>query len=451
MTDMKKLIYTLAIAAIAAGCTEDFTDWAQPVTQPDDAAPVEIAFSAANASAIDFSTLASETVQIFVPSISAEGLSGVTYKVMLGGSESLVADASGTVEAAALKAAVENLYGKRPEIHEIPAAIEAIALIDGVGYKKTAAATVTVTLSAPFISSAYYLIGDVNGWDVSGGEQFSHSGRDVYDDPVFTLTVEIASAPSYWKISPKENHDAASWDAVGEASILGVAEDGSTSLSGSLATGNPGAAQIEEAGLYKFTINMMDYTYEIVKLEFSEFLWAPGNHNGWGFGEKAALYGPNFDGFYSGFLALDGEFKLTPAPNWDSDFGAGSGEGLLAQPAGNLYAAPGFYFMQVDLAQMTYSLTEITGFSIIGSVYGNWDADADMTFDAETSSFTFTGELSAGEYKFRANYDWGINLGGSEDSLWADGANLVLAEDGTYTIVLYPTYNGDSHCTVAKQ
>lgn len=455
---MKKLLYTIAIALLAGGCTEDFTDWAQLEPNPEDAAPVEISFSVAAASSIDFNAVSGETVQIIVPSISAEGLSSVTYGVTLSdpesaGAESLVADASGNVEAAALRTAIENLYGKRPVEHVMSAAVEAVAVIDGVAYKKTGATTVTATLSAPFISEEYYLLGDMNEWNLAGDVKFSNGGGDVYDNPVFTVTCEVTAehVPCYWKIAPKENHDAESWDPVGEASILGVAVDGDTSLKGNLVSDNAQAGKIEDAGIYRFSINMMDYTYEITKLEFGEFLYVPGNHQGWAIEAAPALRGAKFDGVYTGYMALDGEFKFTPAQNWDNDYGVGNDEGTLVAKGGNLSADAGFYHIEANLADLKYTLTKVETFSLIGPAVGGWETDVDMTYDPETETFSYTGEFVPGEFKFRVNHGWDFDFGGSLESLSQGGPNLSVTEAGTYTLVLTPTYDGDSHCTMTKQ
>ena len=455
---MKKLLYTIAVALLAGGCTEDFTDWAQLEPNPEDAAPVEISFSVAAASSIDFNAVSGETVQIIVPSISAEGLSSVTYGVTLSdpesaGAESLVADASGNVEAAALRTAIENLYGKRPVEHVMSAAVEAVAVIDGVAYKKTGATTVTATLSAPFISEGYYLLGDMNEWNLAGDVKFSNGGGDVYDNPVFTVTCEVTTAPCYWKIAPKENHDAESWDPVGEASILGVAVDGDTSLKGNLVSDNAQAGKIEAAGIYRFSINMMDYTYEITKLEFREFLYVPGNHQGWAIESAPALRGAKFDGVYTGYMALDGEFKFSTAQNWNEPaYGKGSAEDALDANGGNLSAdEAGFYHIEANLADLKYTLTKVETFSLIGPAVGGWETDVDMTYDPETKTFSYTGEFVPGEFKFRVNHGWDFDFGGSLESLSQGGPNLSVTEAGTYTIVLYPTYDGDSHCTVTKQ
>jgi hypothetical protein len=76
-----------------------------------------------------------------------------------------------------------------------------------------------------------------------------------------------------------------------------------------------------------------------------------------------------------------------------------------------------------------------------------------MTWNAADETWTLTTELTAGELKFRANDGWDINLGGdSIDDLVENGANLQIAEAGTYTITLYTTRSASNkiYCTIAK-
>ena len=39
-------------------------------------------------------------------------------------------------------------------------------------------------------------------------QAFNHSDKDVYDDPIFTVSFETTKADQYWKIIPKKNVDA---------------------------------------------------------------------------------------------------------------------------------------------------------------------------------------------------------------------------------------------------
>jgi hypothetical protein len=76
-----------------------------------------------------------------------------------------------------------------------------------------------------------------------------------------------------------------------------------------------------------------------------------------------------------------------------------------------------------------------------------------MTWNAADETWTITTALSAGELKFRANDGWDINLGGdSTDDLVENGANLQIAEAGTYTITLYASRatSDKIYCTLTK-
>ena len=51
-------------------------------------------------------------------------------------------------------------------------------------------------------------------------------------------------------------------------------------------------------------------------------------------------------------------------------------------------------------------------------------------------TWTGTIAMTAGEYKFRFNNGWDINLGGSLDKLQFDGSNITIDEAGTYDVIL---------------
>ena len=72
-----------------------------------------------------------------------------------------------------------------------------------------------------------------------------------------------------------------------------------------------------------------------------------------------------------------------------------------------------------------------------------------MTWNASEGCWQVTTTLTDGEFKFRANADWGINLGGTVDDLAQDGANISVSA-GTYTVKLFAerTNNEKIYCTV---
>jgi CubicO group peptidase (beta-lactamase class C family) len=81
----------------------------------------------------------------------------------------------------------------------------------------------------------------------------------------------------------------------------------------------------------------------------------------------------------------------------------------------------------------------IPKWGIIGTVTpNNWDADQPMTYDEASKTWKITLNLKAGEFKFRANGNWNMNLGDTKGDgvLKSDGDNLKLAAEGNYTISL---------------
>ena len=80
------------------------------------------------------------------------------------------------------------------------------------------------------IYPSYYLIGDFCGWDLSKMVQLKHSDADVYDDPIFSIVVEVP-ANCYWKVANNLAFEQQSWDG---AYYWGPAEDGDENLVGKL-------------------------------------------------------------------------------------------------------------------------------------------------------------------------------------------------------------------------
>lgn len=91
--------------------------------------------------------------------------------------------------------------------------------------------------------------------------------------------------------------------------------------------------------------------------------------------------------------------------------------------------------------------------SIIGTATpNNWDADLPMTYEEASKTWKITLNLKAGEFKFRANGDWRINLGDTKGNgvLKSDGDNLKLAVTGNYTVTLSLNAAGNYTYTLVK-
>ena len=299
------------------------------------------------------------------------------------------------------------------------------------------------------IEDGYYLIGTADDWSVanSGAFKFSHSDQSPYDDPVFSLVIDItqeqAEAGWWWKIIPQSTYDNGDWmDA--DYSQFGVEENGADALTGMLVPKlngvDPGAGQFNHAGRWMLTINMEDMTFEFTNAV--EFLYTPGDANGWNQLASQLLSTTDFMN-YSGYAVLSpGGFKFSTQPNWDGvNYGDGGAEGVLSTDggAGNLTVPGlGLYWCNVNISALTYSTTMIETIGLIGSaVETGWDASMPMTPSADYLTWTGEFKLTGGqEFKFRANNGWDINLGGQYGDLVQGGDNLPVAEDGTYTVTL---------------
>ena len=97
------------------------------------------------------------------------------------------------------------------------------------------------------------------------------------------------------------------------------------------------------------------------------------------------------------------------------------------------------YELTANIDELTMKMTK-HDWSIVGSAVAgdtSWGTDYDLTWNPETKVLEGTFELAAGEFKFRADKKWDINLGGNseEGGLKKDGDNIAV-EAGTYYITL---------------
>lgn len=195
------------------------------------------------------------------------------------------------------------------------------------------------------------------------------------------------------------------------------------------------------------------------KVEYAK-LSVPGSHQGWDpLNYNQALYATDKDhpDIYTGYVYMDAgtEFKIADgqkgqdeqedkwAINW------GSSDGYNLEPGGsNIYMSEsGCYYITVDLANLTI-MWEKRDWSVVGDAVGGWDNDVDLVYDKDNNFFRATINFVEGNFKFRANHNWDINLGkdptGDDYDLAQNGDN-ISALPGEYTVTLsfvdgYPTY-----------
>lgn len=437
---MKKILSILGIGLLLASCTDDYTDWAQPISNGAED-PVSVSISASPASAINFATETAEKVKLFSASVNEPDGATATYTAAItneDGSSSIDIEVDEDLYAktADLEKAVYALWGRRPVARTIPVNVVGHVVVNGASFATKATTTLTATPNAPEIEDAYYITGTVNGWDNTNTTyMLSNGGDDAYENPVFTVMIpgEAVTGDIEFKVTPKSGLG-------GDWSKCLTAADTEGTFATNNAGGNLLVKYVEGAKFYRISFNMMEQTWSGVGLKFGEFFYEIGNESGWSVSH--ALYGPASDGKYKGYYYLNGEFKFKPnADNWDNDL-ENDGEWKLADNGGPNCPDPGagFYEINLDAAALTYMLNKIESVSMIGG-FNEWGADLEMTYNTEEGCWEVTTDQVSGEYKFRANHDWGINWGGDVNGLTQDGANLTI-DAGTHTFKLFLSYNG---------
>ncbi|MCF0066922.1 DUF5115 domain-containing protein [Prevotella copri] len=476
---MKKLsLYiSIALAGLFMGsCSEDFKDWADPQTNPQEDAITIPGFTATAAQAIDFASVTTDSVNTFSLSSAAlpEGftLGNARIELTPQGVENATKttvntslDGKGAV--ADLASVVESAYGKRPTARTFDAQVYVNAIKEGQAVLIDAGKiNLVMTPKAPFIDAAYYLVGDmfttddVNGWNtISDKQKFKHSDKDVYEDPIFTITFETTKADQYWKIIPKANVDAGNTDASA-AGVVGPKVDGEDSMTGSLTNSDAKAGKIAKAGKYKLTLDMMDYSYTIEEVNYDPFIYFIGSTDGWKSSDQKLALVDEAKGVYTGYVYVADpneaglQFKFQRvAGSWDNEINAGTfntfSDAATPNENGNIgvNAGEGVYYFDVNLGEGTIKATKVKTMGIIGQFNG-WSSDAVMTWNAEEYCFEATKVgVTADGWKFRVNGGWDINLGGSLNNLTAGGDNITVAGN---TVKLYPTRktNDKIYCTV---
>ena len=448
-------------------CTEDYTDWANPQSNPEEEA---VAFGNGSVAPVDVINLADVTGdKVKVASIVAPTSTKDTYtpsfKINFDG-QSFDIDADGNMAKADLVNYITGKWGKRPTERDIDATLDAWQSNGSTAAKMATSETFQVKAipEAPFIDAAYYLVGDmfnveavgdaaaIDGWNtVSAKQAFKHSDKDVYDDPVFTITFETTKADQYWKIIPKKNIDA---DDLWAPGVVGPKVDGDDSMTGALTNGDAKAGKIAKAGKYKLTINMMDYSYTIEEVNYDPFIYFIGSTDGWSSSDQKLALVDDAKGVYTGFVYIANpngaglQFKFQRvAGSWDNEINAGAFVnfgGAATNEGGNfgVNAGEGVYYFDVNLSEGTIKATKVETMGMVGGFQDPvWQEKAPlpMTWNKDEYCFEVTnaGIADGVEWKFNVNKSWDISLGGTINELIVGSqTNLKVAGN---TIKLYPT------------
>lgn len=464
----KTLLYSLAaMASLAlASCAGDYDDWANPQANEQEASAAKYGVTFANGSEAEGS-MADEDgiINLVTVNSSDANVSGFTLKDLKVNGEAINGTMIGNsvqVSASELEKLVCDQNKSRASVArdlkvETQVSIN-LASGDAVSFTTKGKTTgkFTPTATPPLDEKGYYMLGQVNGneWDAK-----SPVWMTKMSDGVYQLKVTTEKDKNYFKFYEGSKWDeSGNWDVINKG-VMGCEKDGCEDASGTIyytgdSWGTPQSMVIAGAGTWIVTLDMNNLSYFVGK----PVLYMKGDANGWdGYDYLSGEDGVKFTGFM--YLNQNG-FKFTTAPDW-SGTGYGANFDTAPDAANIVITEPaGYYQVDVDLSEKTYTLTPITSIGIIGSASPNgWDSDVDMTYvpyNKDTKEVNGYWEvknitLSAGEIKFRANDGWDISWGGELDHLTTKNGGNITVEAGTYDIKLYAWAEGFAKCVMTKK
>lgn len=438
---MKKFnIFLIAAVSLGFASCEDKSDLGIAQVNPQLPALEATGLTVSGApSSVNLDATVNQTIKV-INTDNMENLpenASVVYQMQLGADEnyskSVLLDVTdGAVSSDKWEDFVLDNFGKSPLAVENYIRFAAYVLNEGelvrlggadTWYMPTKVAVTPVDLKLDVENAYSLVVGD-------NKIEFTHSDAHPYDDPKFSLIVEVAAdaLPYEWMIAPES--------ASASSGYYGVAEGTDpTALSGKLALGGAKGV-INAEGKYSISVNMLDKTYSIMKLVAPQvdYLYTPGPANGWSFDNNMLLKNNN-DQTFSGYVYVDTEFKLTAGPSWDQNWGLDNN--VMTSGGTNIKVDPsGLYYVAANFNNMTLGVTEITRIGVIGDFNG-WGSDVALTPNDNYTIWSGDIDFAAtGGWKFRMNDGWDLNLGGTMDNLVANGDNLNMETAGTYTVTL---------------
>lgn len=278
-------------------------------------------------------------------------------------------------------------------------------------------------------------------------QTFSWTGSEYGFDAAVSYTLQIAKAGTSFA-TPRE---------VTTGNLRTVkytgAELNQLALLQGIPAGNAGQLQVRVRSTLSdslrsysevITINVTPY---LVIINYPS-LWVPGEYQSWTPATAEKISSKLSNGIYEGYVNITGavKFKYTSHPDWDHTiYGWASStttgqnvSGTFNTTGGDLFVpSVGYYLLKANTTANTWSATRINSWGMIGDFNG-WSGDAAMTYSTTTKKWTGTlVAASNGVFKFRANADWGINLGDTDAdlSMEYDGKDIAVTA-GTHTVTL---------------
>ena len=176
-------------------------------------------------------------------------------------------------------------------------------------------------------------------------------------------------------------------------------------------------------------------------------------------------FNPEKQRFYVDLTLIDGKIKFRADDAWDVNWGGA--DGALSAGGADIVVAAGDYRIYVNLndpANPTYELNKgmfgkeepvggttpeepkpeepvtLVGWGIVGAFSG-WADGADVMLASDGTFLVAKGVALEGEFKFRKDGAWGTNFGAAEGAAFAANTEVALAQDGANLVAEAGTYD----------
>ncbi len=273
-----------------------------------------------------------------------------------------------------------------------------------------------VSFTTPQAIVTLWVAGDFQGWNPGAA---TDSLMNTSDNQLVRGYVYLPNTNGFKFVSQKN------WDGPNYG-----AGDSDGKLS---ADGGAGNLSVSSPGYYYFTLDLANLTYTATKTTWGVI--GSATAGGWA-ADQAMVYSSFFKQWVATIPLTAAEFKFRANGGWDLNYGDTGKDGVLDAGGDNIpVATAGTYTIMMNLSSPNNYKYTVTQWSITGDAAGGWGNDIDMVPNAD-NTWTVTATLSKGEFKFRANHDWTINLGGTPSNLSWGGSNIKIDAAGTYTIKL---------------
>ncbi len=432
----KQLIYVglLLVALGFSACDEDFKDWAEAQSNPQEDATEQL--TAIITPGEDANIIMDEAIEDSVEIASIISTTAEEGSIISINSVSInkdytipftAVDGVVRVNLAELDSVAQRLYSSRASVErELNLAIDATAITPSGEGLLLAGNEVSIYLTPKTTPKpdpkGYFVVGDFTGWNAAGALAMT---QDAENENLYVLDIEIAEDEQNFKFFPATAIAAdIDWDKA-----LGSDVDTDT-RSENLITWEvekkPGAIQIEKGGKIRITLDVFNYRYTVKDVSAPEDIFMTGSAYDWGGEWKPFIPVHSAKGAFWGiyYFNADEEVKFAPQAAWGGDFGFAatiSQESIdragLSDSGGNIKVGKaGWYLVYVSVLgdDRTVEFFEPNVYLIGEVTQEGWDAQLTEQ-DLFTVPTTADGEFispafaEAGELRICVHFMEGID------------------------------------------